>query len=146
MVLGVERIVSHLKGQNIPIAIASSSSEQGFQIKSKRHKDFFSNFHHKVMGGSDPNVKRGKPFPDVYLRAAELFPDRPKPEKCLVFEDAPNGVAAALAAGMQTVLVPGAEVPPEQWKQATLMYHQIDHTKLDLFGLPPMKSWLTGCK
>jgi HAD superfamily hydrolase (TIGR01509 family) len=47
------------------------------------------------------DVPRGKPFPDVYLRAAELV--GVPPSACLAFEDAPVGVAAARAAGMRCV-------------------------------------------
>ncbi len=47
---------------------------------------------------------RGKPFPDPFLEAARRL--RVAPEKCLVFEDTTTGIAAATAAGMQSVLVP----------------------------------------
>lgn len=46
-------------------------------------------------------VTHGKPAPDVFLHAArQLDVD---PARCLAFEDAPLGVTAALAAGMQCV-------------------------------------------
>lgn len=48
-------------------------------------------------------VTRGKPHPEGYLRAAELL--GVEPADALVFEDAPAGIAAALAAGMRTVAV-----------------------------------------
>jgi len=50
------------------------------------------------------DYRRGKPAPDPFLEAA-LRLDVP-PEQCLVFEDTATGIAAATAAGMQSVLVP----------------------------------------
>jgi len=47
------------------------------------------------------DVDRGKPAPDGYLLAAEKLGVPPR--RCLVFEDAPIGVAAARSAGMRCV-------------------------------------------
>lgn len=47
---------------------------------------------------------RGKPSPDPFLEAALRL--NISPERCLVFEDTATGIAAATAAGMQSVLVP----------------------------------------
>lgn len=50
------------------------------------------------------DVERGKPAPDLFLKAAEgLGVD---PRACVVFEDAPAGIAAAANAGMRAVAVP----------------------------------------
>ena len=54
------------------------------------------------------DVVHGKPAPDTFLEAArQLGVD---PARCLVFEDTPLGREAALAAGMQCVLVPSGLV------------------------------------
>jgi HAD superfamily hydrolase (TIGR01509 family) len=53
------------------------------------------------------DVKRGKPFPDLFLLAAERMGT--KPERTLVFEDAKPGFDAAEAAGMKYVVVPRPE-------------------------------------
>jgi beta-phosphoglucomutase len=45
------------------------------------------------------DVTRGKPDPEIFLRAAEML--QVAPEKCLVFEDSPVGAEAARRAGMQ---------------------------------------------
>lgn len=91
-----------------------------------------------MCGGSDPEVKQSKPKPDIFLICASRFRDRPKPEQCLVFEDAPNGVTAANAAGMQVVMVPDENVPVELRKGADLEVSALDEVALDLFGLPPL--------
>ena len=52
-----------------------------------------------VVGSED--APRGKPAPDIFLRAAELL--GVAPSGCVVFEDAPAGFAAARAAGMRAV-------------------------------------------
>ena len=40
----------------------------------------------------------GKPFPDIFLKAAELL--HADPSQCIVFEDSVNGMKAGLAAGI----------------------------------------------
>lgn len=49
------------------------------------------------------DVTRGKPDPEGYLRAAALL--GVDPADAVVFEDAPAGIAAGLAAGIRTVAV-----------------------------------------
>lgn len=50
---------------------------------------------------SSEDVVRHKPFPDTFLKCAELM--KIKPEHCQVFEDGALGIEAALAAGMMVV-------------------------------------------
>ena len=70
-------------------------------------------------------VSRPKPFPDVYLRAAELL--ETPPGLCVVFEDSYSGVEAARSAGMKVVGVssthgelPGSELVIENFLSAEL--------------------------
>jgi beta-phosphoglucomutase-like phosphatase (HAD superfamily) len=51
------------------------------------------------------DVSRTKPDPEPYLLAARLL--GADPARCVVLEDAPNGIAAAEAAGCRVVAVPG---------------------------------------
>ncbi|XP_065210522.1 pseudouridine-5'-phosphatase-like [Planococcus citri] len=133
---GVERLVNHLKSNNIPIAIATSSGKETYEEKIKRHTSFFDKFHHIVLGSIDPDVKKGKPAPDIFLVCASRFPGNPAPRECLVFEDAPNGVQAAVSAGMQVVMVPDSLVPLEKRKLATKVLNSLLEFKPEEFGLP----------
>jgi beta-phosphoglucomutase-like phosphatase (HAD superfamily) len=68
------------------------------------------------------DVERGKPDPEIYnLMAGEL---NVQPKDCLVLEDSPSGVRAAIAAGMHCIAVttpftsesvPALGLLPEQW-------------------------------
>jgi len=48
-------------------------------------------------------VKRGKPAPDIFLRAAQMLGVAPR--DCWVIEDSKAGVAAGLAAGMKVIAI-----------------------------------------
>uniref|UniRef100_A0A8D8KPT7 pseudouridine 5'-phosphatase n=1 Tax=Culex pipiens TaxID=7175 RepID=A0A8D8KPT7_CULPI len=133
---GAERLVRHLHQHNIPIALATSSGADSVEVKIKHHQELFALFNHKVMGSSDAEVKEGKPAPDIFLVAAKRFPDSPKPDQCLVFEDAPNGVTAGVSAGMQVVMVPDPHISEEQRKHATVVLDSLEEFKPEQFGLP----------
>lgn len=60
---------------------------------------------------SSEEVERGKPAPDVYLRAAELL--AVDPEGCVAIEDSGNGIRAGAAAGMRVIAIPDRDFPPE---------------------------------
>lgn len=49
------------------------------------------------------NDAKGKPFPDIFLKAAERM--KCLPQECIVVEDAPNRIQAAKAAGMKCVAI-----------------------------------------
>jgi len=61
------------------------------------------------------DVARGKPAPDIFLRAAELL--KADPGRCWVIEDSKPGVAAGRAAGMTVVAITNTH-PAEELSDA----------------------------
>lgn len=84
-------------------------------------------FFQAVVHGHE--VERPKPFPDIYLKAAERLGY--SPADCIVFEDSPTGVEAARAAGMRVV---GVETTPTD-------FHGLD-LRIKDFRDPQLESWL----
>jgi beta-phosphoglucomutase family hydrolase len=80
-----------------PMAVASNANAVNVRFVLDE-AGLASFFRVSVHGGQ---VKRGKPHPDIYLKAAELL--GVPAEACVVFEDSVTGVAAGLAAGMPVV-------------------------------------------
>lgn len=102
---GAERLLFQLHECGIPFCLATSSGKEMAKIKMSSHSELFKLFSHFVMGSTDPEVVHGKPAPDIFLIAARRFPDKPDPSKCLVFEDSPNGIKSAIAAGKFTEII-----------------------------------------
>ncbi|HEY8105204.1 MAG TPA: HAD-IA family hydrolase [Gemmatimonadales bacterium] len=84
---------------------------------------------------SAEDVRRGKPSPEGYLRAAELL--GVPPDDCLVFEDAPPGVAAARAAGTRVIGVATTH-PPEALGDAHAIVSSLADVHLASSGSGPL--------
>lgn len=94
---GAERLVRHLAAHGVPCCVVTSSHRRHFELKTAAHRELFGLMCHITTGDA---VTRGKPAPDIFVAAAARWAPSPDPSICLVFEDAPAGVAAAAAAGM----------------------------------------------
>ena len=97
LVEGVTQLVRDLSEAGFRMAVASSAPHE--QINLVLEKGGLADFFRHRMSGDD--VPESKPNPEIFLRAAALL-DVP-PEECWVIEDSPNGVTAALKAGMQSI-------------------------------------------
>ncbi|XP_066930789.1 pseudouridine-5'-phosphatase-like [Clytia hemisphaerica] len=134
-VLGVKKLIHHLKEHNVPIALASGSLHKDYLLKTAQHDELFQLFPIKVFG-DDPDLKRGKPFPDQFILTSSKFADSPMPDNVLVFEDSPNGVLAAKAAGMGVVMVPDRRLDEKLYNNSTQVIFSLEDFKPELFGFP----------
>jgi HAD superfamily hydrolase (TIGR01509 family) len=105
---GVVEILDRLDALKLPRAIATSSSLQAVRQSLGPHS-LVDRFHALITRDVQTN---GKPHPEPFLKAAEAL--RVDPADCLALEDSHNGVRAAAAAGMMTVMVPDMLDPTEE--------------------------------
>lgn len=106
-VAGVGDFVKRLTRAGVPRAVATSASRRDLE----RALDALGLREHIRVAVTVDDVRRGKPHPEVYLKAAErLGIDA---AACIVFEDAIVGVHAARAAGMRVIGVTTAHTAEE---------------------------------
>ncbi|HEY8284908.1 MAG TPA: HAD family phosphatase [Chloroflexota bacterium] len=94
---GARELAHHLHDLGIPQAIGTSAPPEniGFVLRALGLESLF------PVTVSRYQVANGKPFPDIFLRAAADLGVPPR--RCVVLEDAPAGVLAAKAGGMRAV-------------------------------------------
>lgn len=102
---GAREILAYFRDADMRIAVASSSARA--QIESNLTLTGLMPFIDVIVSGDD--VSRGKPDPEIFLRAAAAIAQ--PPERCFVFEDSLNGVRAGHAAGCATIMVPDLVAP-----------------------------------
>ena len=86
-----------LRDMGLLLAIGSSSKNTGYILRQIGLEGYFD----AVSDGN--NIKRSKPDPEVFLKAAEYL--NMEPADCLVIEDAVAGVEAAHRGGMKAAAV-----------------------------------------
>lgn len=91
----VRKTLAELKLRGHKLVVGSSSKNAKFILRQSKLIDIFD----AVSDGN--NIVRSKPYPDVFLKAAEFVKD--DADNCVVVEDSVVGIEAAKAAGMLTV-------------------------------------------
>jgi beta-phosphoglucomutase-like phosphatase (HAD superfamily) len=109
---GLPELLAFLQERRLAVAVATSSDRDyvSLSLRAARLEGLFEN----IITGEQ--VTNGKPAPDIYLEAAHRLGVAPL--NCLAIEDSDNGVLAATAAGMITVMVPDLKPPSPQVREA----------------------------
>jgi len=97
---GALALLDHLQARDIPRAIATSATRASVERFCGKF-DLLPRFSAVIAKG---DYERAKPAPDAYLAAAQSL--GVAPADCLALEDSYNGVQAAVAAGMTTIMAP----------------------------------------
>jgi len=91
-------VLDFLKKKKIDMAVVTG----GYRDRvTKIVEDYFEGYFSAIVTSDD--VKNTKPFPEPYLKGAELLGFRPA--ECLVVENAPMGVEAGKKAGMKVIAI-----------------------------------------
>ena len=97
-VYGIKDVIEILIKNNVKFCVASSGSFQKMDLTLGLTglRDYFGG---RIYNSSQ--VKRGKPYPDLFLYAAEQM--QVEPARCLLIEDSLPGVQGGVSAGIEVM-------------------------------------------
>lgn len=111
---GLDPLLSYLKERNLNLMIGSNSQRKVIDLL--LNKSNVAHYFNDYVGVDD--VARGKPSPDIYLKALQQA--KVKGQEALVLEDSVHGVQAAYEANIPVIMVPDLEQPTEEAKRIAL--------------------------
>ncbi|GKV08957.1 hypothetical protein SLEP1_g20526 [Rubroshorea leprosula] len=136
---GASRLLKHLSGHGVPMALASNSPRASIENKLSYHqgwKEYFS----VIIGGDE--VTTGKPSPEIFLEAAKRL--NMEPSSCLVIEDSVPGVMAGKVAEMEVVAVPSVPKQTHLFTAADEVINSLLDLQPEKWGLPAFQDWIEG--
>jgi HAD superfamily hydrolase (TIGR01509 family) len=108
-VSGVAAAIDAIEQAGLVTCVASSGSHQKMALMLGK-TGMLARFDGRIFSSTDPEVKRGKPAPDLFPHAAAACMGV-EPRRCAVVEDSPFGLVAALDAGMSPFGFAGSVMP-----------------------------------
>lgn len=136
---GAKRLINHLQGHGISMALASNSPRLNIEKKISRQQGWKDSFS-VIIGGDE--VRTPKPSPEIFLEAAKRL--NVEPSSCLVIEDSVTGVTAGKAAGMEVVAVPSIPKQTHLYTLANEVINSLYDLRPEHWGLPPFEDWIEG--
>lgn len=126
---GVLRLLREAKARNLKLAIASTTSAENVDALLRANLGGESGIGFDVIVCAD-QVSAKKPAPDIYNLAMSSL--RLAPEVCVAFEDSVNGLRAAKAAGLVTVVTPTRWNLEQDYTGADRIQSSLDEPPLDV--------------
>ena len=122
LIKGLGAFLEKARQHHIRMAIGSAAIPFNidFVIDNLSIRDYFG----AIVSADDVTIS--KPHPETFLKAASLL--GVAPEACIVFEDAPKGVEAALNAGMKCVVLTTMHGPEEFSAYPNILHFIADYT------------------
>ena len=117
---GARELVASLRADGFRTAVGSSGPPANVALAIEGLSLAGGGFDAVVTGR---DVKRSKPDPECFLLAAERL--SVPPSRCVVFEDAPAGIAAAKAAGMRCIAITSKGHTIERQGEADLVFPNV---------------------
>lgn len=127
---GTIEFFGKLKAKDIPFAIATASGIENveFYIRTLNLNKWFTNEHIIYHDGT----MRGKPFPDLFLRALDVLGIGGR--DAVIFEDSIAGIKAAEAAGAGMIIIVNSnEGDYSEWKDRYPVIRDFDEVKMEWF-------------
>jgi beta-phosphoglucomutase family hydrolase len=99
LIPGLETLLKAFQQHHIPLAVCTNApvANLDFMLEETGIRPYF-----EVLIDAS-RVSKGKPDPEIYLKAAQLL--NMPPDRCIVMEDSTVGVEAGLRAGMKVVAI-----------------------------------------
>ncbi|MEC8043684.1 MAG: HAD family phosphatase [Verrucomicrobiota bacterium] len=95
----IKPLLKNLQQSKIACAIGTSTESANLRLAFTQHP--IEKFFNGIITTED--VKRGKPHPEVFLKAANAIGSNPN--ECVVIEDSLHGIEAAISASMKAVAI-----------------------------------------
>ncbi|MDR0710977.1 MAG: HAD family phosphatase [Prevotellaceae bacterium] len=123
---GLDNLFNQLQERGVPICVGSSAPDENIDLvlDGLNIRKYFK----AVINSSQ--VKKGKPHPEVFLKAAAAM--HLAPSQCVVVEDAVIGVEAARNAGMKVMAI-AQIMPREALSQADLVVDDFTEVSVETF-------------
>ncbi len=105
---GLLELLDYLRDNRYRMTVATSNEAD--RTRYYLDKAGIAGYFDRIVTGD--MIERGKPAPDIYLKACELIDTAPA--ACLALEDSPPGIRSASQAGLKAVMIPDLAQPTEE--------------------------------